>query len=412
MSNAISRTNFYRTRMKNLSLSLLFLLAAIGLAPQAASAQWVLLDSEANLLVTEGLDHMYNLRYNEADTVFRDLVRKDPTHPAGYFLMALVDWWKIVPNTDVETKVARFSKTFNSKIDKVLEVSDARLEENPADIVGLFFKASALGYRARLVTMTSLSSGNPLDMLSGVMDGHKAYEIMLFTQRLAPSNRDLLLGSGLFQYMSAYIPEKYPSMKPMLGFLPPGDKQLGLNMLRIASENARYAAIEAKYSLLEVLSLMENDYGQGMRLAQDLHNKYPGNPVFYKFLARNAYLYGDYRTADSAWYDILRKVERRESGYELTLARQGLYYLGEIRFRHENYESALRLFEQAEKLSGRLDGSEERSWTVMTHLRKGYIFDKQNRRREAVSEYKKVLDMDDYNNAHQNARKYIAQPYR
>jgi tetratricopeptide (TPR) repeat protein len=398
--------------MKRTLVSLLFAVAAIAVFPGGASAQWVLLDPEANALVSEGLDHMYNLRYTEADSVFRELAKKDPTHPAGFFLMALVDWWKIVPNTDVESKVSRFSETFNKKIDKVLEVSDARLETNPADIIGLFFKASALGYRARLVTLTSGNSNNPLDMLSGIMDGNKAYEILLLCQRLAPSNRDILLGSGLFQYMSAYLPEKYPALKPMLGFLPPGDKQLGLNMLRIASENARYASTEAKYSLLEIVSLMEKDYAQGKQIAYELHQKFPGNPVFYKFFARNAYLNGDNAVADSAWYDILRKVDARESGYELTLARQGLYYLGDIRFQAGNLESALRLLQQADRLSERLDDGEENSWAVMTHLKMAYIYDKQNRRKEALREYERVLDMDDYNNSHTNAKKYMAEAYR
>jgi hypothetical protein len=57
--------------MKRTLVSLLFAVAAIAVFPGGASAQWVLLDPEANALVSEGLDHMYNLRYTEADSVFR-----------------------------------------------------------------------------------------------------------------------------------------------------------------------------------------------------------------------------------------------------------------------------------------------------------------------------------------------------
>src|SRR5687767_1175037 len=67
----------YIKSMKRTIVSLLFALGAIGLIPSSASAQWVLLDSESNLLVREGLDHMYNLRYTEADSLFREVARKD-----------------------------------------------------------------------------------------------------------------------------------------------------------------------------------------------------------------------------------------------------------------------------------------------------------------------------------------------
>ncbi len=392
------------------SVLVIAVMAAL-LAPRGASAQWVLLDADADALVRRGVDAMYNLRYSEADTIFGVLARDYPDHPAGYFLLALVDWWRIIPNIDVDSKVKRYSASFNERIDKVIDVADKRLDDNPADIVGLFFKGAALGYRARLTVYKNFNSTALLDWVSAALDGYEAYKIILECQKLAPSNSDVLLGSGLYNYMAVYLPEHYPSAKPYLGFLPPGDRQLGIQMLRISANRAQYAGTEAKYSLLEILSNMEKDYSSGLQVAQELVAKYPGNPVFQRYLAKNYYMIRDFQNADSTWSEILRRVKRRENGYELTLARQGLYYLGDIRLQEGHYQDAISLLNECIEQSGRL-GDPESSWGVWANLKLGYAYDMLKQRGEAMRQYKKVLSMDDFNGSRDNARKYLAQPYK
>lgn len=407
--------------MNTVSRIALTLLVASGVAlvAQRANAQdqeqpttggWVLIDAEGSALVREGCNAMYNLRYAEADSIFNILIAKKPDHPAGYFLRALVDWWRIVPNASVPSIVERVSKSFNGRLDKVVEICDARLEKNPADIVGLFFKGSALGYRARLVVLGNFNASSLLDWVTAASEGKEAFDLILQCQRLAPSNSDILLGSGLYNYLGAYIPEQYPTFKAAVGFLPPGDKKIGITMLRISGQRATYASTEARYALLEILSLWEKNYKEAQPIAEELHAQYPGNSVFYRFLARNAYMNREFERADSMYVDILKKVERREQGYELTLARQAIYYLGDIRLRRGMFDDAIEYFNQSDKLSRRF-GEDESGWNVMAALKTGYVYDKMGKRADAVRQYKKVLDMDDSNGAHDLAEKYIKQPY-
>jgi tetratricopeptide (TPR) repeat protein len=390
-------------------------IASVLCAPTIASAQetggqWVLIDAEGSALVRQGSEAMYNLRYAEADSIFNILIQRQPDHPVGYFMQALVDWWRIVPNSSVDSKVSELSKSFNSRLDKVIEICDAKLEKNSSDIVGLFFKGSALGYRARLLVMGSFDASSVLDWVSAATSGKDAYDLILRCQRLAPSNSDILLGSGLYNYLGAYIPEQFPLAKPALSFLPPGDKKIGLSMLRISGERATYAATEARYALLEILSLWEKQYDEGVQVASELHAQYPGNSVFYRFLARNLYMTKDFVRADSMYVDILHRVERREPGYELTLARQGLYYLGDIRLRRGMFDDAVEYFQQADKLSHRF-GEEETGWNVMSNLRMGLAYDRLGKRPEAIRQYKKVLDMDNNGDSHAQAEKYLKTAY-
>ncbi|MEO5930215.1 MAG: tetratricopeptide repeat protein [Candidatus Kapaibacterium sp.] len=376
---------------------------------------WVLLNAQETALVKAGTDAMYNLRYNEADTMFNKLIELDPNHPAGYFLLALVDWWKIVPNAEDKAKYEPAQKSFDSRIDKVLEICDNRLKNNPNDIIGLFFKGSALGYRSRLMLLLGFDASSPLSWIKAGTEGKEAYDIILQCQRLAPSNSDILLGSGLYNYFSALINDKYPIAKSVLGFLPPGDKKIGLSMLRISGQRAVYAGTEARYAMMDILTTMEDDresHEQSLQVAKALYQQYPGNSVFERFLAKNYYQIGDLVSADSTYSDILRRVVRRDPGYEASLAWKGLYYLGDVRLRLGQYQDAAKYFQQADMLAHRIgDDEAESNWNILTNLKLGYALDKQGRHSDAVAQYKKVMEMDDYSDSHNKAKKYIAQPY-
>lgn len=394
--NQIARISFFGIALFGL---LLF--------PQRAQSQWALLDARADTIVRNGLGAMYNLRYPQADSIFNSMIKLYPDHPAGYFLLALVDWWRIVPNIDVDSKVDRYSESFNKRIDRTLQICEDRLEKNPIDIVGLFFKGSALGYRARLNVSKNFSPAT----LGAITDGKEAYQIILQCQRMAPSNSDVLLGSGLYNYMAAYIPQQYPWASSFVSFLGPGDRQLGIQMLRISGKRAAYANVEARYSLMEILSNFEKDYPAGLDVAKELYAQYPFNPVFHKYLAKNYYMTNDFTNADSAWTEILRRVKRHTPGYEITLARQGLYYLGDIRLREGKLDDARRFFEQAARQSERI-GEDETSWIVQSTLKLGNVYDALGERKKAINQYEEVLDMEEYSNSHTKAKGFIAAPYR
>jgi len=378
-----------------------------------AQGTWVLLNAKATALVKSGTEAMYNMRYHEADSIFYALIARDSSHPAGYFLLALVDWWRMVPNMD--NRGPRFKaveQSFNNRIDRVVEICDQRLDHNPNDIVGLFFKGSALGYRARLATSLTFSSSDPLALANSLGEAYEAYELILRCQRLAPGNSDILLGSGLYNYLGAYIPEKYPVLKPITSYLPPGDKAIGLSMLRLSGQKAVYAGTEARYSLIDILANMEEDYGQALPIARELHLQYPGNSVFYKFYARSLYQTSDFAAADTAWMDILRRIKAREPGYELTLARQGLYFVGDCRMRSGDLQSALRTFDEAIRISKESFNDEDSGWLVMSVLKRGMALDKLGRRKEAIRAYEEVLDLPNKRDSRALAERYLAKPYQ
>lgn len=377
-------------------------------APKRAEAQWVLLSEDAHEKVQDGLEAMYSLEYAKADELFTQLTTDNPDHPAGYFLLALNDWWRIKPSLEEDAKVDRIRKSFEERLDKTIEVAEARLDTNEFDIVGLFFKGAAYGYRARLKSTYNPKLTSLADWYSIFRDANEGRKALLKCQELAPSNSDVLLGSGLFNYFVDVLPEKHSILKAVN--LPPGDKDLGLKMLRIASEKATYSAVEARYALVEIYTTFEKDYRQGLPIAEALYDEYSSNPEFHKYYAKLLYLTSDFKKADDVFVELLKRVKKRQSGYEPTLTQQGLYYLGDIRLRLGKYDEAIKLLEEAVKMNEKLKETGS-SWNIYANLKLGYAYDKAGRRNDAVKQYKKVLTLDNYSESHEMAEKYIKAPY-
>lgn len=391
-------------------------LMASMLAPISSNAQWVLLEKDADAIVRGGFDALYNLRYDEADSLFTGLTRTNPNHPAGYFLLALVDWWRIVPNTDDNVRLERYSDSFNKRLDKVIDISDVRLDDNPKDVVGLFFKGAALGYKSRLKLMNISGTAILTQGPSAALDAREAYSLLMDAQAIAPSNSDILLGSGIFMYASAAFPEKYPAFKSIASFAGEGDKVIGLNMLRISAKRAAYASVEAKYALLEFLMQFERNYTEAKQIALELHASYPENPVFHRMVAQSYYMTSDFANADSTYKEIVRRVLARDRGYEMTMARRALYYLGDIRMRTGSYESAVKHFQYAIDQGRRLDGKEETSWMALSVLKLGMVYDLLGKRADAIKQYRQALSLDDApydkKDTHEWAEQYLETPYK
>ena len=219
-------------------------------------SQWGILTSDADSLVRKGSYHIYNIEFDSAQVCFEKLMNMYPAHPAGYFLSAMIDWWKIT----LWREYSVYDKGFLKKIDKVIDVCDDILDTNDMDLNALFFKAGALGYRARFYAQKE-------EWFNSVTDGSTAFDLMIKCYKSAPQNYDIMLGTGIYNYFAAVLPEKYPIIQPFMYLFPKGDKKIGMLQLIAASERARYASVEAKVVLLQVYYSFENDVYQTVKLA-------------------------------------------------------------------------------------------------------------------------------------------------
>jgi len=387
--------SFNRTIFQIFFAVLLFMIPSLR-----ANSQWAILYRDADSLILTGANYIYNSEFDKASDCFKQVEDKYPNHPAGYFLDAMIEWWKIVLDNDNTSN----DELFLNKISKVIDVCNRTLDTNSYDINALFFKGGAIGYRARLRTMRD-------DWISAIHDAKEALHILQKCQEVAPFNHDIMLGTGIYNYFSQKFPEEYPLLKPLMIFLPTGDKRLGLFQLRAAAKYARYASVEAKVVLLQIYYSFENNNYEALQLAQELHDKYPQNAYFHRYLGRCLVRMGMTTEYEKEWREVFNRAIDKKIGYNSIAAREATYYIGVALMNRNNLDDALKYFQKSVEGSLTID-KKPSGFYIFALLKIGNIYDLKSNRNQAKSYYNKVLSLPEWNDSHTIAKKYISTPFK
>ena len=377
--------------MKSISLSVLLLL----LFSQFASAQKPTYDS----LVKAGINQIYNIKFNDAEKTFKVLQKEYPKHPASKFFFAMIDWWKIILSEENEDQDDRFY----DKIEETVDFCDEILDKDPNNVDALFFKGGAIGFRGRLRVMRE-------NWFSAADDGREALPLVQQAYELDPKNIDVKLGFGIYNYLAAVIPEKYPIVKPVMIFFPEGNKNLGLQELKDAATSGKYSKYEARYILVTFYYYFENDMDAAEIYAQQLIESFPKNPIFERWRGRIAVRKNESALADSIFKNVLTKADKNYEGYNTPMIkREASYYLGfNLKNNGGDLNTSLQYFKKCIEESRKIDEEgEESGFQINATLYAGTIFQTWKNFKEAKKYYNKVLDMRDFRDSHKNAEAYI-----
>lgn len=362
-------------------------------------SQWIN-DPSVESRLQRGIEFIYNMEFDSADREFSEVIRQEPNHPSGPFFEAMTEWWRILTNFDDESR----DKKFLGMLDRVVEMCEKRLEENEDDVAALFFKGGAAGFKGRL-------RANRGAWLLAANDGLVALPAIRRANKLEPENYDVLLGIGIYNYYADVVPSQYPVVKPVMLFLPGGDKKKGLEQLELAAQKARYARTEAMYFLLQTYFQYEKHFVRALEIGRDLHNKYPRNPLFHRMFGRCYVSTGYWGEAFKVFSEVEQRFRLHQTGYDIYDGREAYYYIGRHYFLAGKFEDALRNLYLCDELSRSIDKGGASGFMAMTNLTIGMIYDLQKRRGPAVEQYKKVLLMKEYENTHRDAERFIENPY-
>jgi len=365
----------------------------------SAHSQW-LDDPILDQRVLRGIDKLYNYEFDRADSDFLEVIRLRPDHPAGYFFRAMIQWERIISNFDDESQDDKLYRM----LDVVIDMCEKRLDEHPNDVTAMFFNGGAVGFRGRL-------RANRGKWLGAVNDGMVALPLVRKAYELEPNNYDVLLGIGIYNYYASVVPERYPIVKPAMIFFPSGDRKKGLEQLRQASQNAKYAKVEAMYFLMQNYFVYEKDYANALELARKLHAKYPNNSMFHRYVGRCLVSTGYLGEAKSIFVDIEKRCSKKQLGYDTYDAREAYYYLGKFDFMAGRFDAALNDLYRNDELSRKIDKDEPSGFMSLGNLLIGMIYDAQGKRQDAVQQYKKVLAMKEYEDSYTESKKYLEKPY-
>lgn len=395
-------------------IGILSLFLAIVIQPRISAAQFsgqesvhpkqdttiiLLTDIRIQLECTQALNDLYNFNFTRAEQQFRYLKETHGWHPLPYFLMGLIEWWKIMPDTKDQTH----DEKFLAYMDSTIMVAERLFKNYPQyKLEAAFFLSGAYGFKARLY-----SDEDRKNWRKAASAGKNALDYLETTRAQSDLSPELLFGDALYNYFSVWVPEHYPALKPILWFFPKGDKELGLKQLKEVSYNAFYTRTEAMVWLMRILNSYEHDQARAFQLAEYLHQSYPNNPYFHRYYARMLYSTGRYTKAVNVCNDVLVRIDSSMLGYEATSGRYATFFLGQIYEIRRDLDSAKKYYLRCKKFA-ESNGATESGYYLYSIIALGEIAQKQGDKKLAKAyfkEAKKKADRQD--EAYKDAKKRL-----
>ncbi len=246
-----------------------------GIALMLQSVQPSAPDAQSRDALRAGLDTLYGGDFARAAAYFEALAHRDTTDPAPLVFQAgAYIWWGAALDS-VAYELPR--------VDSLLTLAMARARAR-ADGTGEFWLATALGYRAR----QREENGHGF---SAAKDAKAMRDI--YGRLLAADSAcyDCYLGLGVYDYGLARASALARVVGRIIG-LGSGNAERGIRYMRRAAHDGDLARVEATWVLAAALmreaardppgrAVLERE---ARGYVETLAARYPGNPVFQRFL--------------------------------------------------------------------------------------------------------------------------------
>jgi tetratricopeptide (TPR) repeat protein len=345
-----------------------------ALADLNASTRPFTLAPGADERYDRGIAYMYRLEFDKAEAEFKEITALDPESPAGYFALAALAWWRHSQNFDTTSSDKGNEDDFVLNSDKVIALSEKMIDEGRDMDQAYFFMGNAYGLQGRWYAIRRA-------WWRSYTHGRKGRKYLKKCVELNPGIYDAYLGLGIFDYYAATLPGTLGlAAKLFVG----GDRQRGMEYVKIARDKGRFFKLEARFFLIEIFSMHEHDYKAAYAETEALKAMDPSNMLF---------RVGEIMTHIQAedWQGVLSECEaflgawqvKPQKGLEQQLA---MVYLsaGDALIGLKRYEEAVRwLSDGIEKT-----GYPEKGWVTYCYLRRAQALDLLGRRAEALADYK------------------------
>jgi tetratricopeptide repeat protein len=350
--------------------------------------------------IQDGIDLIYGLRFEQADTHFEAIIEAAPESPVGYFFRAMVAWWRVL----VDLEDTAHDAAFYGRLEDCIQVCDQRLRQDPMNFDAILFKGGAIGFRGRL-------RGNRRQYLKAARDGLRCLPLLEHSRRLEPTNRDILFGQGIYNYFAEVIPREIPLVRPLMLLLRKGNRALGLSQLADVADQGQYARVEAAYFLAQIFMLFEDDRAAAQEYLEYLNARYPANALFHLRLARLSAERGQWRKAVELFSSWVERSRRGESGYHCHGRLEALYYLGKNAFYGRRTERAAACFAEVDSLGQGLRRERDQEYVTLANLMLGMTCDVEGQRDQARARYRRVGQLRNSGDAHARSRRYLETPF-
>lgn len=229
----------------------------------------VLTEQHLQQNVLKTLDNIYNLDFEEADGLIRQIRARYPQHPIGPILRATQLELQFLPLHENKAATAQFVQAANQGLALARKI----LEKNEDDPEGVFFALTAHSYLASLYN-------NQSEVTKAVGESRKSYGYMKDGFNLMDKSPDFYFTTGLYNYYVERYPMDHPVVRPFMIFFDDGDMTKGLKQMEVAARKGLFMRAGANYYLAHIYLKHEMSPNRAVPYTSYLADKYPNNPLF------------------------------------------------------------------------------------------------------------------------------------
>lgn len=364
-------------------------------------------------IVRDAYTHFYNLDYDASLSRFELVIKAHPQEPLAYGYALMVTIFRELYHQDLldTTYYAHDSfLTTQRRVDipdavrqhiedlnnTVASLADGRLKGNPQDKDALFARGYARGLHAAFITLADHS------YFAAARQGLAARNDSEAVLRIDPEYADADMAVGIQQFAVASLPRLVRMAVGIAGV--GGNKEKGLNLVRIAAEKGVVTSVESR-TTLSLFLRHDGRYQEALNVQHGLATQYPHDYLFRLEEANLTKDKGDGPGAIAIYKQVL--ADARKPGYFVDPRLQMAWFgLADTERGQNNILDAARHYLEAADQPNCSDWLRKRA-----QLNAGEMLDLLQDRNGAVAQYQKAAVGGGDQSQAETARRYLKTPY-
>lgn len=319
--------------------------------------------------IFDGLNDIYNLKFDEAEIKFKQIQRTEPNDIKAYFYESLLYFYKALP-----TRNEQMYEKYLELSEKVIDRGEKLLDKNDNDFDALYYTGLSHSYRSLLMLTLDKS------LLSAASNGNDGFRILSALIEKNPAYYDAYMGLGLYKIAIGFVPEKFQWLLSLFGFN--GNINEGVKLLQISLEKGKFTRVESKVFLtLFSLKEKESEDGESLRFAKELSDQYPQSAVFKIFYSTMLLQNGSAAEAITVSNEAL---ELNKFSFQNEIKKAAYSIIGIGCFRNNDFEKAAENLEESMKYVNANDRYNVYLFTLATS------YELSGNREKALEKYKLV----------------------
>jgi tetratricopeptide (TPR) repeat protein len=370
----------------------------------------------ASARLSAGLEHFYNLEYDEAAAEFRKEAAARPDDAGAWNHIAMSILYRemfrfgaleseLVSGTNPFLRRAKMNpspadqREFAAALQKAMAISQARLDKNPKDVQALYTLGVSHGLRANYNFLVRKA------YMDSLRDATTARQLHNKVTELEPANMDARLVQGLYDYVVGSLAWHIRVLGFLAGFS--GDKERGIGTLEDVARRGKLNDVDAEV-LLCAIYRRQRSLKKAVPLLLDLILRFPRNFLFRFELSQ---MYADLGDSAKA-LGVLQEMERLKvsssAGYTRVPIEKIEFARGVVQFWYNDLDQAE---SNLKKVIARAQDLDLNTGTT-AWLRLGQTYDLKGQRALAVDAYRQVVRLAPESDLAKSSREYLSAPYR